>query len=425
MRITVPDGRPSVGIDAAKLHDPDWYADGDPHPVWKAMRDIAPVYRHTLPDGLQYWSVTRLGDVSSVLRDHRRFTSRRGTLLSILGGTDPAADKMMAASDPPVHTAMREPLMRVMSHGALRSRVPSIRQMVRSMIAPVLAGGSWDVAEAAVGFPMAFSGALMGIPEQDWPRLAALTTLAIARDEGGADASEARGDILVAHHELFDYFAERLAEHRGMDDDLIGYLRGMPVGNRRMRLEEVVYNCYSLLLGANVTTPHAIAASVLAFTEYPDQYRRLVDGEVDVGLAVEECLRWSSPANHFMRHVVADTDLAGVPLAAGEAVVAWLGSANRDERVFDRPYRFDLGRQPNRHVAFGFGQHYCIGAPLSRIALRVFFTELVRVVSAFELAGPIVHLRSNFTAGIRHLPVVASPLPAAAAAIDEYKGGLR
>jgi cytochrome P450 len=158
---------------------------------------------------------------------------------------------------------------------------------------------------------------------------------------------------------------------------------------------------------------------VLAFIEHPDQYRRTAPDESAVALAVEEGLRWSSPANHFMRYAVADTELSGVPVPAGSAVVAWLGAANRDERVFDEPYRFDVRRTPNRHVAFGFGPHYCIGAPLARIALRLFFSEVVALVDRFELAGEVEHLRSNFVAGITRMPVTVRLRPGRSADLSE------
>ena len=182
----------------------------------------------------------------------------------------------------------------------------------------------------------------------------------------------------------------------------------MRVSGRPLRPDEIVYNCYSLLLGANVTTPHAIAGTVLAFAENPDEYRRLTADPTLIPSAVEEGLRWSSPANHFMRYAVQDTVLGGVRIAEGDALVAWLGSANRDERVFADPFRFDVGRSPNRHVAFGFGPHYCVGAPLARIALRVFFEEVVAEVAEFRVAGPVEHLASNFVAGIKRLPVAVT-----------------
>lgn len=404
MRISTPSGTgATVDLDAP-LHDPDWYADGDPHAIWHVLREREPLRRHSLPDGRSYRSVVRHADVCTVLRDHSRFTSVRGTLLSVLGRSDPAGNKMMAASDPPIHTAMREPLMSVLSNRALAQREAALRGLVQQVLSPMWEGSPWDLSVAAADFPMAFTGTLMGLPPADWPRLSALTTLAIAPSERLDAATDAEGSIVFAHHELFDYFAERLAAHVA-DEDLIGHLRSMSVGDRRMRSEEVVFNCYSLLLGANVTTPHAIAAAVLAFAEHPEQYQRLLDEEVGITPAVEEALRWASPANHFLRHVIRDTELGGVSISGGEAVVAWLGSANRDERVFTDPYRFDVGRTPNAHVAFGFGPHYCIGAPLARMALRAFFEELVRCVASFEVAGPVVHLRSAFAAGFRHLPI--------------------
>jgi cytochrome P450 len=418
VRITVPAGPlDATGIDLASvdLTDPEFHATGDPHAVWRVMRATAPVHGQRLPDGRSFRSVTRHADVSTVLREHRRFTSRHGTLLSILGGVDPAGDKMMAASDPPVHTAMREPMMRALSYAELRSREPGIRRVAQRLLAPLATGRPWDIAAAAAGFPMAFTGSLMGLPPADWPRLTALTTMAVAPAE--AAFGERDGDKLVlAHHELFEYFGAEHIAHAGRDD-LIGYLLGMPVGGSRMATDALVYNCYSLLLGANVTTPHAIAATVRAFIEHPEQYRRIGPTDDGIALAVEEGLRWSSPANHFMRHAVVDTELAGVPIEAGEAVVAWLGSANRDERVFTDPYRFDVRRSPNRHVAFGFGPHYCIGAPLARIALRLLFAEIVRLVERFEAAGPVEHLRSNFVAGIKRMPVLATLRPGAAAVL--------
>ncbi|MEV7627203.1 cytochrome P450 [Actinoplanes sp. NPDC089786] len=408
MRLSVPSGQESVDLATVDLFDPGLYASGDPHPIWTAMRERSPVHRQTMPDGRSFWSVTTYDEVNEVLRDHTRFTSQRGTLLSILGGTDPAGGKMMAASDPPVHTAMREPLMKVLSHRSLKGRMPEIRRLARRMLAPLADGGELDLAAAGAGFPMAFTGALMGLPEPDWPRLTRLTTMAIAADDPSFREGSSRGTLVAAHHELFDYFARHVRAVTADDrDDLVGFLLRMEVSGRPLELDEIVYNCYSLLLGANVTTPHAIAGTVLAFAENPGEYRRLTADPALVPSAVEEGLRWSSPANHFLRHAVHDTVLGGTPIAEGEALVAWLGSANRDERIFEDPFRFDVGRTPNRHVAFGFGPHYCVGAPLARIALRVFFEEVVAGVAEFRIAGPVEHLASNFVAGIKRLPVTA------------------
>ncbi|WP_377267733.1 cytochrome P450 [Peterkaempfera sp. SMS 1(5)a] len=424
MRIGQPGDSTAVDLDRIDLFTPSLYAAGDPHTLWKALRERAPVHRQLLPDGRAFWSVTRYHDVNEVLRDHTRFTSAKGTLLSILGTDDPAGGTMMAASDPPVHTALREPMGKMLSHRALRDRAPEIRAVVRRMTAPLLDGGVWDIAASAAAFPMAFTGTLMGLPERHWRRLTKLTTMAVAPSDAEFQEGGGESTLSVAHHELFAYFSDQVRARSGRprpaadQEDLIDFLMRMEAGGRRLRHEEIVYNCYSLLLGANVTTPHAIAAMVLALIEHPDQYRRLLADPALIPGAVEEGLRWSSPANHFMRYAVRDLELGGRQIAAGDALVTWLGSANRDEEAFTDPYRFDVARRPNRHVAFGFGPHYCIGAPLARLSLGLLFEELTSLIEEFTVAGPIEHLESNFTAGIKHLPLTAVLRPGSAQRIE-------
>ncbi|WP_319185182.1 cytochrome P450 [Streptomyces sp. ID05-18] len=409
MRITCSGARSDWR--AVDLTDPVFYAQGDPHAVWRAMRDEAPVHRHRLADGREYVSVTRYADVRTVVGDHQVFSSRRGNMLSVLGGHDPAADRMMVSSDPPIHTELRAPLMKHLSQQRMRELGPAIRAMARRLLAPLADGDTWDVAESVAMFPMMFTGLLMGLPERDWPELVRLTSTSVAPDD---PAYGADGDSpLSAHHELFDYFVE--LAHTGEDDreDLVGAIRRMTPQGRRIRTDEVIYNCYNVLLGATVTAPHVIASTVLAFTEHPDAYARITPEADAVDLAVTEALRWSSPATHAMRYTNAATEIGGVPIGADEAVVAWLGSANRDRAVFDDPYRFDVTRRPNPHLAFGSGRHYCIGAPLARVALGEFFGEVVRIAEGFELAGEVRHLVSNFIAGFTSLPVRARLRPGA------------
>lgn len=394
----------STDLDSLDLMDPRLYGSGDPHTIWTALRERAPLHLQSLPDGRRFWSVTKYHDVREVLRDHTRFTSSRGTLLSVLGSRDPAGGKMMAASDPPVHTMLHEPIAKLLSRRALEPFVPEVRRVAHRLLER-LADGPRDLAELAAGFPMAFTGTLMGIPEQDWARLTLLTTAAIAPEDPDFRLGNGLNTLATAHHELFSYFSRR-TRRTIREDGLIGALLGLEVGGRRLRHDELVYNCYSLLLGANVTTPHAVTQTVLAFIENPAEYRRLVDDPRLVPGAVEEGLRWSSPASHFLRHATQDTTLRGRQVREGDAVVTWLGSANRDEEVFSEPFRFHVTRSPNPHVAFGFGPHHCVGAALARMALNALFAEIAGSVERFDLAGPVEHLASNFAAGIKHMPVV-------------------
>lgn len=391
----------------ADLVDPQLYSDGDPHEIWRALRRHEPVSWQQVDAERGFWSVTTHADADVVLRDHALFTSERGTLLNLLGTDDPAGGRQMAATDPPRHTRMREPLQRALSIKAVDAYRERIRGIVVDLLTP-LADGMVDLASAMAAMPMAVTGTIMGLPAADWPRLTRLTTAAVAPDDEKFQLAEGPAATLsTAHRELFAYFQDAVVGRRAAPgDDLISLLLTMQVEDRRLSMSEIVSNCYSLLLGANVTTPHV--ASTAVATQAGTGV--LEDWAAHPGCTVsgtEEALRWASPANHFMRYATRDVELHGVPIRAGDAVVVWLGSANRDEDVFDDPYRFDIRRRPNKHIAFGIGPHYCVGHSVARVTLRVFFAELLSRFTDIALAGVAQRLRSNFVAGIKHLPITA------------------
>jgi cytochrome P450 len=404
------DPTPPVDLSGVNLLDPWLYATGDPHAVWRHLRRHAPVYEQKLENGGAFWAVTKYDDVGRVLKNHAEFTSQRGTMLCILDQPDIAAGKMMAVTDPPRHTVLREPLARALARTVAAQR-PGLGRIVADLLDPGLSGEPCDFAATALMFPMAFTGTLMGLPRADWARLARLTTMSIAPEDPEFAAGPPQATLRRAHHELFEYFAGEVGRRRRSPaaDDLIGHLTTMRVDGARLAEDEIIFNCYSLLLGANVTTPHAASATVLALAGNPDEYRRWAANPALLSSGIEEGLRWSSPASHFMRYARDEVDVRGVTIPAGAAVTAWLGSANRDEDVFPDPDRFDAGRQPNRHVAFGLGPHHCIGAPLARLALGALFSALLARVERIEPAGPVERLVSNFVAGIKHLRVRMIP----------------
>ncbi len=405
MKVTavVPDE--SVDPATVDLFDPAFYATGDPHPVWATMRASAPLHRQVLADGREFLSVTRHHDACRVLGNHQEFTSERGTILNQLGRGDPAAGKMLVSTDPPRHAELRQPLNRPLSAKAVAAREEHIRRAVRHVLRPGSEGEVWDLAERAVELPMAVAGAVLGLPEPDWAQLSRWTSMAAAPDEPELRVRTEAATLAIAHHGLFEYFADVARRHTG-NGGLLDHLVCMRAGERHLTAEEIVYNCYSLLLGANATTPHAVTGTVLAMIVHPDEYARAADA---IPGLVEEGLRWTSPANSFLRHAVRDVHLSGGTVRSGEAVAVWIGSANRDEDVFADPYRFDVTRSNNRHLAFGHGPHYCLGAPLARLTLRVFFTEFFRMFESVELVGPVRHLASHFIAGLTHLPVRTRP----------------
>ncbi|MFI9782960.1 cytochrome P450 [Kitasatospora sp. NPDC051984] len=420
MRLTEVTPERLAGVDPSQvdLFDPEFHAGGDPHTVWAAMRERAPLHLSRLPDGRSFHSVTRYHDACQVLGNHREFTSERGSLLNQLGHGDAAAGKMLVATDPPRHSELRRPLNRMFTGRGLARSEHRIRAAVRALLARALDGERapdgersldgepFDLAREATMLPMAIAGALMDLPEPDWADLVQWTGMAAAPQDPVFMIRNSHATLAIAHHRLFEYFEQQYEARKGTEgDDAFRLLMTMRDGE--LTREEVVVNCYSLLLGANATTPHTVAGTVLALIERPEQFRAVRENPDLIPGLVEEGLRWTSPASSFLRYATEDVELSGGTVPKGGAVAVWVGSANRDADVFPDPYRFDVTRQENRHIAFGYGAHYCLGATVARLTLRIFFEEVLDTVEEFTLAGEPRHLTSNFVAGLTGLPVLA------------------
>ncbi|WP_231156524.1 cytochrome P450 [Streptomyces sp. CNZ748] len=410
MRLTPGPAR-DVDLDTLDLFDLDLYSTGDPHPIWDAMRERAPLHHQVLPDGREFWSVTRYEDVRRVLADHREFTSERGTVPTHLGTDDAAAGVLMTSTDPPRHTEVRRPLNAKLTARAVRSWEDKIRATVRRFLEPALDGETFDLAERALLLPALVTGPLLGIPEKDWAELVQLTAMVTAPCDPHFLVGSEAATLAISHHELLDYVRDWATTRRadgGEDDSLLHHLMSVRPGGAPLSDEEIALDGYSILLGANVTTPHTVSGTVQALIERPEQYAKAQADPTLIPGLVEEGLRWTSAACNFMRYAVDDVQIGGGTVPARGAVVAWIGSANRDASVFPDPHTFDITRDgAKRHGAFGFGPHFCIGAPLARMTLRIFFEELLEGFASIELAGEPQHLRSYFIAGTTHLPVAA------------------
>ena len=378
------------------------------HAVWRDLRRHAPVDRRATACGLGYWSLTKYRDCERVLRDHTAFTSEHGNLLRMLGTDDPAGGKQMAVTDPPRHAAMREPLQRALSMKSVDAHRERIRHTVRRVVEPLADGGAFDFGQAMTLLPMAVTGVLMGIPEADWPRLTGFTSACVAPDDPQLMLPDGPTATLeTAHRELFAYFQDLAHEReKALGDDLLSFLLTLDLGGRTMSPGEVVSNCYSLLLGANVTTGH-VASTVMATQTGTGVLEDWAAHPELTVRATEEALRWSSPAGHFLRYATRDVRLRGTRIQRGDALVTWLNSANFDEEVFADPFTFDIRRRPNRHITFGAGVHFCVGHTVAKVTLRVLFAELLSRFESFEIAGPPRRLYSGFVAGYTHLPLTA------------------
>jgi len=243
----------------------------------------------------------------------------------------------------------------------------TVRVNTRQLIREAVETGGCDFAEQiASRIPMTTISKLLGVPEQDRDYLLALTRTALSTDgEDVEDVDEV--DSEMARNEILMYFMDIVEERReSPGDDVISMLVGSSIDGVPLSDEDVVLNCYSLIIGGDETSRLTMIDCVHTLADQPEQWRRLKHGEAGIDTAVDEVLRWASPTMHFGRSAVRETELHGVRLRPGEIVTLWHASGNRDERTFDRPGEFDLGRTPNKHMAFGYGPHFCVGSYLAR-----------------------------------------------------------
>jgi cytochrome P450 len=408
VRITAPPSDARIELDQINLADTDLYTKGDAHLVWHTLRAEYPIFWQKQANDQGFWAVTRRADVRRVLSEHKTFSSQSGTAIAMLDHPDPAAGLMMQATDPPRHQQFREHLKKPFTPRAVDEHTEYIRTFVRNAIEPVRGGAVIDVAMSFAPLPMAVGAKIMGLPTVDIDPLMRLAYASLAPDDPRYRTSgAAKSTAATAHYKIVGYFASRVAERRkNPGDDLISHLITVEVGGRRMTDHELLANCLSLLLGAVVTTSHVISATILALTEAHGGEGRWPNSP-SMQAMIEEALRWSSPVTHFMRRARHDTEICGQKISEGDAVTAWIASANRDESTFERPYELDFGRVPNRHITFGAGPHICLGRNLARLMLWHSFEQLIASIESFELAGVPVHLASNEIAGVVSLPVRA------------------
>jgi cytochrome P450 len=407
MKITSPPPDVPVDLDAIDLFDSARYRDGCQHAVWRSLRQRAPVWRQPAANGCDFWSVSRYRDCARVLRDTGTFSSEDGTILASVGVGDSAGGFTITLMDPPRHTEVRLPAMRLLGRSGVQRRMRMVGERVQRLVAPFTTDGGGDFALLAKRLPMAMFGDLMGVPEALWDDMAHWSMVSIAPEDAGYRAGDTVEETMRnAHHELFTLLTEALRfrrQHPG--DDLLTVLSTLRLDGRRMGDRQVLLNCYSYLLGAHSTTPHVAAHTLMVLMERPDLWSAAVADPALVGPLVEEGVRWASPTHHLVRRIARDTVLAGVPVAKGDWVCAWVASANRDEAEFPRPYEFLLDRHPNPHLGFGAGPHFCIGTHLSRAALTMLLRHLIRPGAEVAPAGEPVHLCSNWINGLTHLPI--------------------
>ena len=381
------------------------------HAALTHLRAHAPVSWVEVPDYRPFWAITRHADIMAVERANDVFTnSPRPVLMTEEGDAQQAAVGIntLIHMDDPQHRVVRAigaDWFRPKAMRALKVRVDELaKRFVDQMVA---AGPECDfVQQVAVNYPLYVIMSMLGLPEQDFPQMLKYTQELFGNDDAELQRGTTKEEQMTALLEMFAYFTAVTSSRRETPtDDLASAIANATIDGEPLNdIETVSY--YAIVAAAgHDTTSAVISGGMHALIDHPDQRERLRDNMDLMPLATEEMIRWVTPVKEFMRTAQQDTEVRGVPIAAGESVLLSYVSSNRDEDVFDEPFRFDVGREPNKHNAFGYGVHFCLGAALARMEVNSFFSELIPRLDSIELTGDPAYTATIFVGGPKHLPI--------------------
>ena len=372
----------------------------DPFPHYRRMRETFPVF---CDEQSGSWHAFRYDEVQRVLSEHATFSSR-------MGGDEPSeTGQLFAASlittDPPRHRQLRSLVNQAFTPKAVDALAPRISQLTDELLDGIASTGTADlIAGLAYPLPVIVIAELMGIPPADRDRFKQWSDVIVSQTRAGAE----NADHHATNVEMTGYFLDLIEQRRSRPgNDLISSLLSAEIDGQKLSVAELLGFCSLLLVAGNETTTNLIGNAVLCFAEVPGTIERLSAEPSLLPQAIEEVLRYRSPVQSMYRVTAADTTLGGVQVPAGAPLVAWIGSANRDERHFERSDQFDIDRGPSRHLAFGQGIHFCLGAPLARleatIALKAVLSRLPGL--ALTAGSQLERMDSTIVYGLTELPV--------------------
>jgi cholest-4-en-3-one 26-monooxygenase len=393
-----------------------------PHAFYAWLREHAPVYWHegrpgrelfpgrVEPDQRGFWAVTRHADVVEVSRNHALFSSERGSaVIADMPEIELAMIRQqLIHMDPPRHSKLRNLVNRGFTPRMIGRMEPHVRELAREIVDALAGKSECDfVTEIAAELPLLVIAELLGVPRADrWKLFTWSNRLIGAEDPDYGSPVDAQ----IAVMELFQYGAW-LADQRRAEpkDDIVSTLVHANVDGEALGGLDFNMFFFLLVIAGNETTRNAISGGMQALFEHPSERAKLAAKPELLDTAVDEIVRWVAPVMQFRRTATRDLELGGQKIRENDKVVMYYGAANRDPRAFVDPERFDVARDPNPHLGFGIGVHYCLGASLAKLEMRIMFEELFRRIPDLELAGPIARLRSNFITGIKSMPVRFTP----------------
>ncbi|MEM9132141.1 MAG: cytochrome P450 [Actinomycetota bacterium] len=414
----VDDYLPTLGPDDADITSHDTYTSGVPHATFARLRAEDPVHWTEEQNGSGFWSILRYEDAMTVSRDVESFSSAQGIRLEEMDAEETEARRTMMEYDPPEHLRYRRLVSKGFTRRSVESYEEGIRGLAIEVIEAALVDDEFDFVRAiAEQLPMRMLGRMLGTSDEDGHKLVAWGDALLGNTD--PDFTDFPVDLVdtdefrmvpfrsPASVQIFSYAQQQAESRRGCPTgDVISQLLaptkdGMPLSDHEFN------NFFTLLVAAgNDTTRYTMTHGLWTLMNHPALWAAWKADPSLTSTAVEEILRTSSVTMHFRRTATRDVELNGARIKAGDKVVIWFNSANHDDEVFPDAFRFDLARERNNHMAFGRGgPHHCLGAWLARMEVRVLFEELMKRVERMEPNGPIEHLRSNFIAGIKRMPV--------------------
>ncbi len=402
------------------LTDLDRWEQGVPHDWFALLRRDAPVYWQDERRGRGFWSLTRYDDVLAASKDHETFSAEAGgTSLMDLTPEQVESRMSMLDADPPKHTRLRNIVNKAFTPRAVNAYEGRIHTMFRDVLGEAFVEPELDFVDAvAVELPMRVLCELMGVPLEDRRYLVGLGNRMLGNtdpDHAGEYVADQADLSRYAHlpfsspaaPEMFAYANQLAAERRRRPgEDLTTRLIQADVNGDRLTEHEFDLFFLLLVTAGNETTRHAMSNGLLALLEHPEERDRLLADPGLIPTTVEEILRWTPSLLHFRRTATRNIELGGQGIRAGDKIALWYVSGNRDQEQFPDASRFDVGREPNKHLAFGLGSpHYCLGAHLARLELRIWLEEMLPTLARIELAAPPRRLRSNFFHGVKSVPI--------------------
>ena len=409
----------SLSLDTLEIVDGAHYAkNGYPHREWTYLRKHAPVYWYDRPNVDAFWVITKHADIIEVARQPKQFLNAPRLLVSTKDQYIEGGDMMfrhLLNMDPPEHARYRDLVNRRFTPRAVRALESEVQEIATQVMDDLArthrnGGGMVEcdfVTDVSMKVPLDVIAVLIGVPKEDRAQLFQWTNEAIGSGDPEFQQGATPAETLErARVGLFNYFTNLVEERRkNPKDDLTSVLAAASMEGQQLPMFELLSYFLLLVVAGNETTRNATSGGLQAFIDNPDQWRMLQNNPALLRGAVEETVRWVTPVIQFARTAVEDYELHGQKIRAGDSMALYYPSANRDEDVFPEPFKFDITRDPNPHIAFGIGEHFCLGANLARLELEVIFRELMKRIEYAESTGPLERLRSSFVGGIKHMPV--------------------